>query len=62
LTIKVIDQGIGFSVNNAQSTGPVGLGLATIRERITYIGGTLHIDSSQNRGTTATIQVPMHRP
>jgi two-component system, chemotaxis family, CheB/CheR fusion protein len=62
LTIKIIDQGIGFPVKNAQSTAPVGLGLATIRERITYIGGTLHIDSSQNRGTTATIQVPLHRP
>jgi two-component system, chemotaxis family, CheB/CheR fusion protein len=62
LTIEIIDQGIGFSVNNVQSAVPVGLGLATIRERITYIGGTLHIDSAQSRGTTATIQVPMHRP
>jgi signal transduction histidine kinase len=60
LTIEIMDQGIGFAVNNVQSTTPVGLGLATIRERITYIGGTLRIDSAQNRGTTAIIQVPMH--
>jgi signal transduction histidine kinase len=60
LTLEFSDRGIGFSFGNVQSRSPVGLGLATIRERITYIGGTLQIDSGRNRGTTATIQVPMN--
>ncbi len=62
LTLKIIDQGIGFSPGSVQSSSSAGLGLATIRERITYIGGTVHIDSVRNRGTTTTIQVPMNRP
>jgi len=62
LTLEIIDRGIGFSLNNVQSRSSVGLGLATIRERITYIGGTLQIDSERNRGTIATIQVPMTPP
>ncbi len=61
LTLQISDRGIGFSLSNAQSRSPTGLGLATIRERITYIGGTLKIDSGRNRGTTATIQVPINR-
>jgi two-component system CheB/CheR fusion protein len=60
LTLEISDRGIGFSLSNAQSRSSVGLGLATIRERITYIGGTLQINSGRNRGTTATIQVPMN--
>jgi len=62
LKLEITDHGIGFSLNGVQSKSSVGLGLATIRERITYIGGTLEIDSARNRGTTATIQVPMNRP
>ena len=61
LTLKIIDQGNGFPLPGAQSRSSVGLGLATIRERITYIGGTLQIDSGRNRGTTAVIQVPLER-
>jgi len=61
LTLTIIDQGNGFSLTGAQSRSSAGLGLATIRERITYIGGTLQIDSGRNRGTTAMIQVPLQR-
>jgi signal transduction histidine kinase len=61
LTLEISDRGIGFSLGNVQSRSSAGLGLATIRERITYIGGTLKIDSGRNRGTTATIQVPISR-
>lgn len=62
LTLEIVDRGIGFSHNNGQSRPSVGLGLATIRERITYIGGTLQIASELDRGTIATIQIPMNRP
>jgi two-component system CheB/CheR fusion protein len=61
LTLEIIDQGNGFSLTGVQSRASVGLGLATIRERITYIGGTLQINSERNRGTTAMIKVPIER-
>jgi chemotaxis methyl-accepting protein methylase/signal transduction histidine kinase len=62
LTLKITDQGNGFSLAGVQSRPSLGLGLATIRERITYIGGTLQINSGRNSGTTAMIKVPMKRP
>jgi chemotaxis methyl-accepting protein methylase/signal transduction histidine kinase len=62
LTLKIVDQGNGFPLSGVQSRTSVGLGLATIRERITHIGGTLQISSARNRGTTAMIKVPMNRP
>jgi two-component system CheB/CheR fusion protein len=61
LTLEIIDQGSGFSLSGVQSRPSVGLGLATIRERITYIRGTLQISSKRNSGTTAMIKVPMQR-
>jgi two-component system CheB/CheR fusion protein len=60
LTLEIIDEGTGFSQPGTQSRSS-GLGLATMRERIAYIGGTLQIRSERDRGTTATIQVPINR-
>ncbi|HEV7610665.1 MAG TPA: chemotaxis protein CheB [Steroidobacteraceae bacterium] len=62
LTLEIIDKGNGFPLDGVQSRPYTGLGLATIRERIMYIGGTLQINSEHNRGTTATIKVPLHQP
>lgn len=62
LTVKVLDEGAGFATSISPSRNSTGLGLATMRERITYIGGSFQIKSDRKRGTTATIQVPMRRP
>jgi signal transduction histidine kinase len=58
LTVSVEDQGAGFAPDSATADS-VGFGLATLRERIAYIGGSFQIKSARNRGTTATIQVPL---
>jgi signal transduction histidine kinase len=58
LTVSVKDRGAGFASNSA-ANGSVGFGLATLRERIAHIGGSFQIKSALNRGTTATIQVPL---
>jgi two-component system, chemotaxis family, CheB/CheR fusion protein len=62
LTLEIIDRGNGFSATGVHSRSSGGLGLATIRERITYIGGTLQISSGRNSGTIAMIKVPIKRP
>ena len=57
-TVTVTDRGSGMAA--AQSSGSAaGLGLATIKERITYIGGSFQLKSERDRGTTAVIQVPV---
>ena len=60
LIVSVTDQGSGIAAS--QSSGSAGgVGLATIKERITYIGGSFQLKSERNRGTTAVIQVPLKR-
>jgi two-component system, chemotaxis family, CheB/CheR fusion protein len=62
LTVNVTDHGVGFALSGKDAGSSPGLGLAAMRERITHIGGTFLIKSERNRGTTATIQVPMGLP
>jgi signal transduction histidine kinase len=59
LTVKVMDEGAGFTPPGSSPRSTAGLGLATMRERVAYVGGSFHIEGERGRGTTATIQVPM---
>jgi signal transduction histidine kinase len=60
--LTVSDDGAGFT-SSVESTGEHavqmgGLGLLTMRERATAIGGTIRIDSSPAEGTTVEVVVP----
>jgi two-component system CheB/CheR fusion protein len=59
LKIQVIDQGVGLALDGAALKSTVNLGLATIRERVAYIGGALTMEGARGQGTTATIEVPL---
>jgi two-component system CheB/CheR fusion protein len=62
LTVNVTDHGVGFALPGKGRGASPGLGLAAMRERIAHIGGTFVIKSARNRGTSATIQVPITPP
>ena len=51
-TLEVVDNGRGFDVSEA------GNGLRGMRERVAARGGTLHIDSTPDRGTLITATIP----
>jgi PAS domain S-box-containing protein len=55
------DEGAGFDVNqlgaNKERSG--GIGLLTVRERISYIGGSVEIDSMPGRGSRFKLIVPL---
>jgi signal transduction histidine kinase len=61
LTLAVHDDGGGFDYQKALDTAPGsrGLGLVSMRERIEFIGGEMHIDSRPNEGTTITLIAPL---
>jgi chemotaxis methyl-accepting protein methylase/signal transduction histidine kinase len=59
LTVTVLDQGGGFSAGS-KAARSMGLGLATLRERIAYIGGSFRITSEHDRGTTAILRAPLN--
>jgi PAS domain S-box-containing protein len=56
LLLAVSDDGCGFDVANPGKRGR--LGLASMRERILLVNGTLDIDSAPGRGTTVVAWVP----
>jgi two-component system sensor histidine kinase UhpB len=60
LHCSIRDDGTGFDIRAAQAAaGHKGLGLIAMRERLSAIGGTLSIESSERRGTELLIRLPM---
>ncbi len=56
LHLEVLDWGAGF---NPQSTGPDRFGLAGIRERARFLGGTAAIESRPGEGTRVRVSLPL---
>ena len=60
LQISVSDDGRGFQEKDAISTkAKQGFGLFSIRERITYFGGRMDIESHPGQGTRVTLTMPL---
>jgi len=60
LRCLIRDDGRGFDVPAVLGRkGDVGLGLLGMRERLNAIGGTLHIESAPEQGTSLLINVPL---
>ena len=59
--LAINDDGIGFDPNHhpARRKGKGGLGLLGMRERATYVGGTLIVKSALGKGTTIQTQIPL---
>jgi signal transduction histidine kinase len=58
LTMTVTDNGIGLG---ARERGKVGsFGLVGIEERISILGGSFSISSTDGEGTTVCVSVPLH--
>jgi PAS domain S-box-containing protein len=61
LRIEVRDNGVGFAAasQSAPSEDPSKFGLFSIRERMSALGGSLHIMSSPEVGTRAVLLLPL---
>lgn len=58
-TLEVIDDGHGFDIEQAER-GRAGLGLFTMRERLSLVDGSLDIRSRAGAGTRVVAVVPLH--
>lgn len=56
IMLTVQDNGQGFDTSQEQSNG---IGLSGLRERLTLVGGSLHISSSSERGTILSARLPI---
>ena len=57
MVLRVVDDGVGFEPENADTTGSYGL--SNIRERAASLGGTAKVISFPNQGTSVEIRVPI---
>jgi PAS domain S-box-containing protein len=61
LVIVVSDAGKGFDASALETfTGKTGLGLISLRERASYIGGNLTIESTPGKGSRFILRVPVN--
>ncbi len=56
--IEVADDGVGFTVPDAEEATEEGYGYWSMRERAELVGGTLRVASRPGAGTTVTATVP----
>lgn len=61
LTVVVADDGQGFVGSGSGAGGRRPVGLASMRERVEGLGGTLEIDSRPGSGTRVTATIPLGR-
>jgi signal transduction histidine kinase len=59
ILITVSDMGSGFDLAKLDRLETTGLGLAGVRERTEFAGGSLHVSSVPGAGTTVTITMPL---
>jgi signal transduction histidine kinase len=57
LVLTVVDEGVGFALDETPSAPGHGLGLHSMRERAQQIGGVLEISSTPGQGTTVQLRV-----
>jgi signal transduction histidine kinase len=55
--LEVRDAGRGFALSEVQ--GKLGLGLASMEERVRLVGGKLTISSEPEKGTSITVRIPL---
>ncbi|WP_157264378.1 sensor histidine kinase [Azohydromonas aeria] len=63
IVIRVSDDGVGFDFQSIRAESVAGsrynLGLASIPERVAFLGGRFDIESRPGQGTTVTLTVPL---
>ena len=59
--LVITDDGVGFDLEqpDGKGHGPAGLGLISMRERATYLGGAVEIKSIQRAGTAIAVRIPL---
>ncbi|HVF29289.1 MAG TPA: ATP-binding protein, partial [Pyrinomonadaceae bacterium] len=61
VVLIVEDNGKGFNLRTAVGPNDRGIGLINMRERASFVGGTLEIESKVGVGTTIFVRVPISR-
>jgi len=60
ILITVEDDGVGFDPAETRQPGRRGLGLISVRERVSQLRGTVRLETSPGKGTRLTVELPAH--
>ena len=60
-SLIIEDNGVGFDSEQAFHSRDKRFGLIGMRERATFLGGTLDVESQRGRGTTVVARIPTRR-
>lgn len=62
LVVCVADRGRGFDPDAAKPVGRTGgIGIATLRERASFMGGTFSVESTPGKGSRFTLTLPLRK-
>jgi signal transduction histidine kinase len=61
MTVRIKDDGKGFSVKKLKTLARDHFGLLGMRRRVRLLGGTLRITSTPGKGTCVSISLPFKR-
>ena len=61
LVISVEDDGVGIADVQVAFAQVLGFGLASVRERIAFVGGTLELHSAPGEGTLVVLDLPLNQ-
>ncbi|MBI4697088.1 MAG: PAS domain S-box protein [Gammaproteobacteria bacterium] len=59
LELRVTDEGAGIDDPEAAAGGERGFGLASVRERIGYLNGSMRVESAPGEGTRVVLRLPL---
>ncbi|MEM7274259.1 MAG: sensor histidine kinase [Actinomycetota bacterium] len=61
--LDVVDDGIGFAPDTVADRGTLtgGQGLATLRQRVETLGGSLEVEAGHDGGTAVSVQLPVRQ-
>jgi light-regulated signal transduction histidine kinase (bacteriophytochrome) len=59
VVVRVSDEGIGYDAASPVTGSKRSLGLISVRERLSLIGGTAEVRSTPGKGTTAVLTAPL---
>jgi signal transduction histidine kinase len=62
LNISIRDDGSGFQPEDAAAPGPGHYGIIGMKERASKIGASLDLSTSEGKGTTITLRLPLSAP
>ena len=55
LCLQVIDDGVGFNIEEVAQREDSGIGLKSLKERVNFLGGKLLIESNKSKGTRISV-------